>query len=238
MGYEWGLVRDVGVCLSLFLQWTLVSVAIDTLTDSSVSLRRGTSLYLAITTLGVNLASLFASFMATGRKSEERRNPETLVGVWFEVLTSVQGWGTAFCAARLWSLDPSHDFFTHSFTYQLADSIFEMTSVQAGVGFVNATPLTTTAEKIVSWFTVTVGGILTVNFFLAAVILGRRAWWLQPPMGEPEESTGLLAAAPQLQLQQQQFQPAQQTTAALPMAATLVPLLPGKRGPSVRSSGV
>tara|TARA_X000001036_G_scaffold381912_1_gene374282 strand:+ start:6691 stop:7386 length:696 start_codon:yes stop_codon:yes gene_type:complete len=179
MTYVWGLVRDGGLCLLLFLQWLIAGVIVDATTASgSINTKRPVSLYLAIVTLAANFASLFSSFLATGRKKEAQRYTETLLGVFFEVITSCQAWGLAFAAARLWALPPTHDFLKEGFLFQLADSVFEMTLVQAGVGFVNATPLTTVTERVVAWFTVTVGGILTVNFFLVSIILGRRAWWL------------------------------------------------------------
>lgn len=192
MGYLFGLIRDVVISLALFSQWVLVGTLVDTITDAELATRRAASLYLAVSTLGVNAGSLFASFMSTGSSEEANKNQETLLGLFFEVVTSVQGWGMAFCAARLWSLEEDHYFMQDPFTYQLADSVFEMTLVQTGVGFANAVPLTTVAEKVVSWFTCMVGGVLTVNFFLASVILGRRAWWL---LAVPSEETTPLVAA-------------------------------------------
>jgi len=196
MAYVWGLVRDGGLCLILFLQWLIVGAIVDATTTTasgSIGTKRAVSLYLAIVTLVANCASLFSSFLATGRKKEAQRYTETLLGVFFEVVTSAQAWGLAFAAARLWALSPTHDFLKEGFLFQLADSVFEMTLVQSGVGFVNAPPLTTVAERVVAWFTVTLGGILTVNFFLVSIILGRRAWWL---LALPtEQGTELVAPA-------------------------------------------
>ncbi len=195
--YVWGLVRDGGLCLLLFLQWLIAGAIVDaTTTSGSIGTKRAVSLYLAIFTLAANFVSLFSSFLATGRKQESRRYTETLLGVFFEVITSAQAWGLAFAAARLWALSPTHDFLKEGFLFQLADSVFEMTSVQAGVGFANATPLTTMAERVVAWLTVTLGGTLTVNFFLVSIILGRRAWWLlEPPTEQGAELVAPLAIA-------------------------------------------
>ena len=69
MAYVWGLVRDGGLCLILFLQWLIVGAIVDATTTTasgSIGTKRAVSLYLAIVTLVANCASLFSSFPNCG----------------------------------------------------------------------------------------------------------------------------------------------------------------------------
>ena len=140
----WELGRDAGVCAFIFVQWIVVGLVVDAaagdvnmsrtykVTEKSDGLnaRKAAALYLAISTMVVNIAMLTYSYLKINNRNETKKHPETLLGVFFEVLSSAQSWGLWFCAARTWSLDRTHPFFKDSFLQQLFDGVFEMTLVQ------------------------------------------------------------------------------------------------------------
>ena len=171
-----GALRDVAVLVVILLQWIVVSLVVDS-AGADAGARRAASLYLALSSVSVNAYTIYGSFRVLGKTDVPT---ETVLGLFCEVVSMAQAWGCAFCAARTWSLADDHPFHQNSFIQNSADSVFEMSLVQAGVGWAAAAP-TTLTERLVAWCTAYVGGVLVVNMFLVSIILNRRGYWTAAP---------------------------------------------------------
>lgn len=148
--------------------------------DGATMARKVAVVYLCVSTWAINLYSLSQSYLALGRGGRGSEYTETILGLFLEIITIMQAFGISWCLARIFTLDGmmtyGQPFWEQPFLAQLGNSVFEMSLVQAGVGWA-ATPPTTLGEKLVAWLTATVGGILVVNLFLISVVMGRRGWW-------------------------------------------------------------
>ena len=178
--WEGGFLVDAGRALYVFAQWTILGFIVDVALDGDHDWRKGISMFLLVSTWLINIYSLTRSYLALGLTNLGPEYNETILGLFLEIITLMQAFGISWCTARLWSLDQvsvqGQAFWAESFLSQLGNSIFEMSLVQAGVGWAATAP-TTLAEKTVAWLTATVGGILVVNLFLVSVVLGRRGWF-------------------------------------------------------------
>jgi len=178
--YGSGLAVDVGRALYVFAQWTILGFIVDVAFDGDTGWRKGAAVYLLVSTWLINIYSLTRSYLALGKANLGPEYNETILGLFLEIVTLMQAFGISWCTARVFSLDEvsvkGQAFWAESFLSQLGNSIFEMSLLQAGVGWA-ATPPTTLGEKTVAWLTATVGGILVVNLFLVSVVLGRRGWF-------------------------------------------------------------
>ena len=63
-----GFVADVGRALSVFAQWTLLGTLVDPAFDGDEGWRKGTIVWLMVTTFGVNLYGLGRSYLAIGER--------------------------------------------------------------------------------------------------------------------------------------------------------------------------
>lgn len=185
-----GAIWDFSVLVAVFLQWLILSLAIDA-AGGDVGARKGASLYLGLSTLAVNAYQLYISFRWIGKPTAP---PESLLGLFYEIINLTQGWGTAFCAARTWSLPAGNPFHDVSFLQQNADSIFEMGLVQAGVGWAAAFPITF-SERVVAWMAAYVGGIFAMNMFIISIVLTKRGYWEREDYLRVPTSTGAGAGA-------------------------------------------
>lgn len=170
-----GLLLDSFVAVGLFVHWFTVGLIVDAAAGNTNDARKAGSVWVAVATLGVNGITLVRSYVFIQKDSPERR-PETVLGLFFEIVALAQGWGALFCAARVWSLEASHPFNTKPFLHNIANSVFEMSLVQAGVGWAAEAPRTL-AECIAAWCAAYLGGVLCVNLFLISLVFGRRGWW-------------------------------------------------------------
>jgi len=175
-----GLVVDTARSMFVFAQWTILGTLVDRAMGGTTTARKVAVVYLFVSTWAMNLYSLGRSYMALGRGGRGSEYTETILGLFFEIVTIMQGFGISWCLVRIFTLDGmttyGQPFWDQTFLSQLGNSIFEMSLVLAGVGWA-ATPPTTLGEKLVAWLTATVGGILIVNLFLVSVVMGRRGWW-------------------------------------------------------------
>ena len=165
---------DLTHCFGILIHWLIAGLIVDLAKLDGA--HRGVSLYLGISTVAVNFVLLARSFLLLGDARPGQNHPETVLGLWFEIVSQAQGWGLAFCAAREWSLESTDPFFDDPFLHKAANSVFEMSLVQAGVGWAAAAPYTL-AERTVSWCAAYIGGIFTVNLFLVSIVMARRGWW-------------------------------------------------------------
>ena len=166
---------DFGALFGLFLHWLLVSLLVDAVNDRDA--RRNVSLYIAVVTNLVTFYLLQRSFRKIGSVEAP---PETIIGVFFEIVNLAQGFGVAFCAARVWSLDDENPFHTRSLVNNQADSCFEMSLVLVGVGWASDPPVTV-AERLVAWAAAYIGGLLATNMFLLTLVFERRLVWARAP---------------------------------------------------------
>lgn len=179
---------DVAVVVGLFLHWLVVGLIVDA-SDAAHSTQKGISLWLVVSSLSVSAYRVYSSFRLLGTPKENTA-PETIIGVFSEIVGLTQTWGVCFLAARTWSLPSDHDFHTRGFLSNTADSVFEMALVQAGVGWAAAAPITF-SERLVAWATAYIGGVLITNLYLLSVVLSRRGWWSIPQEpGRPVETGG------------------------------------------------
>ena len=188
--YFLGAWVDVTVAVGMFVHWLTVGLAVDA-AGASLDARKGASVWLALSSLAITSQRVYASFrlLGTGR---ERTAPETIVGVFAEIVAISETWGACFLAARTWALPSDNEFHARDFLTNAADSVFEMALVQAGVGWAAAAP-TTFIERVVAWLAAYVGGVLLTNLYLLSVVLARRGWWTLAP--EPDRPFGTAGAA-------------------------------------------
>jgi len=183
---------DVAVAVGLFVYWLTVGLITDAV-DASLSARKGISLGLALSCLGVSGYRIYGSFQLLGTPAEKSA-PETIIGVFSEIVSLTETWGVCFAAARTWSLPEGHEFHSRTFLTYNADSVFEMGLVQAGVGWAAAAPITF-SERAVAWCAAYIGGVLITNLYLLSIVVSRRGWWSLPQEpARPLDTAGAVGA--------------------------------------------
>lgn len=174
------LYKDLFFSILVLANWVLTGLVADYIAFDDKRTKQGLSIWVAVFSVGVNALSFVRSFSLIGSPNAP---PETLIGLWSEVVNLTQMWGALFCLARYFSLADTHTFFQHGLLNNVGESVWEMGFVQAGVGYVAVTP-TTFGERMVAWLAAYVGGVFASSMFFASVVLGRRAHWERP---KPEE---------------------------------------------------
>ena len=166
------LLKDVGLLVLVFVNWTVTCAVTDAVTDS-IATRRACAAYTAAFASLINAWSVANSWMYLGSGNAPR---ETIRGVFCEICNLTQAWGALFAAARYFSLPEDNPFFANSLMHAQSESLFEMSLVQSGTGWAATVP-TTALERIVAWATAYIGGVLCTNMFLLSVVLSRRGYW-------------------------------------------------------------
>ena len=181
--YQRELLKDAALLVSVFVHW-LAAAAIADAFSPGLAAKRAVSAWISVFTLGVNAYSLVRSASFLGKPNAPR---ESIPGLFFEIVNLTQVWGTLFAVARYFSLPDGHDFYERSLLRVVSESIFEMSLVQAGVGWAAEAPVTL-LERLVAWMAAYIGGVLCTNLFLLSVVLGRRGRW-DHPMAEAEAAS-------------------------------------------------
>ena len=168
------LFSDIGLFLLVFLHWILTSVIVDA-TTNDIETKKRVSVWIFVFSALVNAFSISRSWMFLGTG---RGPPETIVGIFFEIVNLVQIWGSAFAMSRYYSRDPEVDIEWFNATLLNSEfvSFVEMSLVSGGVGFTTFLP-ETIFERLVTWLASYVGGVLCTNIFLLSVVLSRRGFW-------------------------------------------------------------
>jgi len=188
--YFVGAFVDVGIVVGLFLHWLVVGLVVDA-TGADMGARKAASLWLSLSSLVVIAYTGYRSFRLLGRPREAQSAPETIIGVFSEIVAHTEVWGVCFLAARTWSLPADNPFHDNTFLTNAADSVFEMGLVQAGVGWAAAAP-TTFIERVVAWCAAYLGGVLFMNLYLLSVVVGLRGYWMLPQQeGAVDIGTGV-----------------------------------------------
>ena len=167
------LAWDVGALAAVFFTWVLLGLIVDAAKDSFTA-KVVVSVINALVALAINGYNIVTSMMALG---QQKAAHETLLGIFSEIVNLTQLWGLLFVVARYASLPSDHAFTYQSLLHSSAESIFELTLVQTGVGM-SCYSATTVAERLVAWAAAMIGGVLCTNLFLISIVLGRRAWWV------------------------------------------------------------
>jgi hypothetical protein len=188
VSYVRGFLLDVGLTIGLFLHWLLVGLIVDA-TGASLDSRKGASLWLSLSSLLINGYALYRSFRLLGTPGEASKAPETVLGIFAELVSMSETWGVCFLAARTWSLPEDDPFHDNTFLTNAADSVFEMGLVQAGVGWAAAAPITF-SERAVAWFATYVGGVLVMNLYFLTIIAAQRGVWANREQAPALGSTG------------------------------------------------
>lgn len=178
-----GTLWDVGLTLFQLAHAILVGYFVDA-AGNGETLKKGVAIYLPCIHFAIVSYLLWQQYVKVGQKDGAKKNPETLLGLWCEVLNVVFAFGALFNCARVWALPSTDPFHANPFLHNLADSVYESSMVQFGVGYVAAAP-TTLFERLVTFLTAYVGGLLFVNMFLLNVLFGRRFWASVPEEKEP-----------------------------------------------------
>lgn len=182
------LYKDVFLTLLVLGNWIITGLVCDAFFSNEKRTKQGGAVWAVVFSAVINGSSFLRSFQSTGSK---RAAPESIFGIWCEVVNLSQLWGVSFALARYAQLDDAHPFFQESLLHNLAESVWEMGLVQAGVGHVAAIP-TTLGERLVSWTAAYVGGVFATSMFFASVVLGERAYWNRQRSGEKTPLTPLL----------------------------------------------
>jgi len=179
--YQRELLQDASLLGGVLLNWIVASAIADAFSPGLVA-KQVVAVYVAVVAVAVNLYSLVrsASFLGTGKAPKE-----SIPGLFAEIVNLTQVWGTLFACARYFSLPDEHAFYERSLLRVVSESIFEMSLVQAGVGWAAEAPVTL-SERLVAWMAAYLGGVLCINLFLVSVVLGRRAYWDGPAAAAPE----------------------------------------------------
>lgn len=170
--YQRELLQDASLLCTVLFNW-LGAAAIADAFSPTLNAKRAVSVYVATIAVAVNGYSLArsASFLGKGEAPKE-----SIPGLFAEIVNLTQVWGTLFAVARYFSLPDDHDFYARSLLRVVSESIFEMSLVQAGVGWAAEAPVTV-LERLVAWMAAYLGGVLCTNLFLVSVVLGRRGYW-------------------------------------------------------------
>ena len=181
--------KDVSLFLLVFTHWLVVSLVVDAVTED-VAAKKVASVWIFAVSALVNLFSITRSWMLLGTG---KGPPETIVGLFIEVVNLSHVWGSFFAVARLFSHDGAGILFDQTLLEVEFECLIEMGLVSGGVGFTTLLP-TTTFERIVTWLAAYVGGLLVTNMFLLSVVLSRRGYWERVPQVETINSGANLAA--------------------------------------------
>ena len=178
--YQRELLQDASLLCTVLFNW-LGAAAIADAFSPTVNAKRAVSVYVATIAVAVNGYSLArsASFLGKGDAPKE-----SIPGLFAEIVNLTQVWGTLFAVARYFSLPDDHDFYARSLLRVVSESIFEMSLVQAGVGWAAEAPVTV-LERLVAWMAAYIGGVLCTNLFLVSVVLGRRGYWDRSVVATP-----------------------------------------------------
>lgn len=181
--YQRELLKDASLLCTVLFNWLGAATIADALSPT-VNAKRAVSIYVATIAVAVNGYSLARSASFLGKPNAPR---ESIPGLFFEIVNLTQVWGTLFAVARYFSLSDGHDFYERSLLRVVSESIFEMSLVQAGVGWAAEAPVTV-LERLVAWMAAYIGGVLCTNLFLLSVVLGRRGRW-DHPVAEAEAAS-------------------------------------------------
>jgi hypothetical protein len=151
-----GTVWDVGLTAFQLCHAILIGYFVDA-AGNGESLKKGVAIYLPCIHFAIACFLLWQNYVKVGTKGAARKNPETLLGLWCEVINVVLAFGCLFNCARVWALPSTDPFNSNPFLHNLADSVYESSMVQFGVGYVAAAP-TTLLERLVTFLTAYVGG--------------------------------------------------------------------------------
>lgn len=179
------LLKDASLLLLVCVHWVAASLIADATTDSTHA-KRAVSVWTFVFAAVVNLFSVTRSWMFLGSGNGP---PETIVGIFFEIVNVSNVWGSLFAVARLFSRDETVDpaLFNQTVFEIQFESFVEMGLVSGGVGFTTLVP-TTTSERVVTWLATYVGGVLITNMFLLAVVLTRRGFWERAPTADATDA--------------------------------------------------
>tara|TARA_B110000971_G_scaffold221385_1_gene268304 strand:- start:1360 stop:1968 length:609 start_codon:yes stop_codon:yes gene_type:complete len=184
-----GLLKDIGLFALVLLHWTIVSAIVDASTNN-VDVRKGVSVWIFVFAAIVNGISITRSWLFLGSNNGP---PETIVGLFFEIVNLTNVWGSAFAVSRYFSRDREVDLiFNQTLLAVEFESFVEMGLVNAGVGFTSLLP-ETVFERVVTWLAALVGGVLVTSMFLLSVVLSRRGFWdrsYEPVVTPPVTTTG------------------------------------------------
>lgn len=180
---------DVGLTLFQLLHAILAGFLVDA-AGNGETLKKAVAIYLPVVHGAIVGFLLWQTYMKVGEKAAAKKNPETLIGIWAEVLNVTLFFGVLYNCARVWSRPSTDPIHANPFLDELFISIYDSSTVQAGIGFVSTSP-STAFEYITTWLSAFVGGILFINLFLINVIFSRRFW-----ASIPEEKEALIPSAP------------------------------------------
>ena len=160
------LLQDAALLCSVLLNW-IVAAAIADAFSPNLHAKRAVSVYVATIAVVVNGYSLWrsASFLGKGEAPKE-----SIPGLFAEIVNLTQVWGTLFAVARYFSLPDDHAFYARPLLRVVSESIFEMSLLQAGVGWAAEAPVSF-FERLIAWMAAYIGGVLCTNLFLVSVVL-------------------------------------------------------------------
>lgn len=168
--------RDGAFFATVFLNWLVVSLVVDAAAPNDLAARAGASVYISVFSVVANAWSFGRSVSFLGSPDPP---PESIFGLFAEIVNLTQAWGALYTTARYWSLKDDHAHMARSLLHTTSTSIFEMGLVQAGVGWASEPP-TTASERAVAWAAAYLGGVLATNMFLLSIVMGRRGFWERP----------------------------------------------------------
>lgn len=122
---------DVGLTLFQLAHLCLVGFFVDA-AGGGESLRIGAAIYLPIIHGAICLYLLWDAYIKIGKKGAAAKNPETLIGIWCEVINVVMFFGVLYNFSRVVFLPSGNPIHTTSFLDNLLISIYDSSMVQGG----------------------------------------------------------------------------------------------------------
>ena len=175
-------VWDVGLTLFQLAHLLVVGYFVDA-AGNGETLKKVISIYLPCVHFAIVSYLLWQTYMKIGAKGSQRKNPETIFGIFAEILNVTMFFGVLYNCARVWSKPSTDPFHQARFLDNLLISCYDSATVQAGIGFVSTTP-TAPFEYIATFLSAYFGGLLFVNLMLINIVFGRR-FWASVPEAEP-----------------------------------------------------
>ena len=126
-----GTLWDVGLFLFQLAHALLVGFFVDA-AGNGETLKKGVAIYLPCIHGSIVLYLLWMSYMKIGTKNAARKNPETLFGIFSEILNITLFFGVLYNCARVWSKPSTDPFHQAKFLDSMLIAIYDSSMIQAG----------------------------------------------------------------------------------------------------------
>ena len=122
---------DIGLTLFQLAHFCLVGFFVDA-AGGGETLRMGAAIYLPVIHGAIVSYLLWNAYIKIGKKGAAAKNPETLIGIWCEVINVIMFFGVLYNFSRVVFLPSGNPIHTTSFLDNLLISVYDSSMVQGG----------------------------------------------------------------------------------------------------------